>query len=376
MNMAEKKLFNEIRDEYQSYQLPFDEADWNDLEARLNKKDQKKAVFFISRKLYIPAAAAVAAGIILLVTVLSKQPANENIATINHEVVSNNVTQKELPVTETETQDYLPPAANPVIVASSRHTEKRNATNSVIVAVNPDVVNKEIAVVEDTCRALPAPFENVADNKPANTYVNKNNKQVNYPKEMEWGGMEPETTPSNFRVAANGGLNYNTSKLGYSVGASISKSISKKVALQADLAFLDNSRQSSYSQRNVTTRQISGLNGYYTAFDTSYQKTTKDYKQNYAQVALSVDLSLTQRNNVCVGVDVQRLLNGEQEDENNTSFQRASNWNSGVLLRYRYDLNQKLSLGLSYRQDVTSAIQKTWQNNALQVYLNYYIKSK
>ena len=46
------------------------------------------------------------------------------------------------------------------------------------------------------------------------------------------------------------------------------------------------------------------------------------------------------------------VLNGEQKDDrNNSSFQKASTWNSGVLLRYRHNLNQKLSLGLSYRQD-------------------------
>lgn len=371
MNMAEENLFKEIRDEYQSYELPFDEADWDSLVTRLDKKEQKKAVFFVSRKLYVPAAAAaIAASVILIVSILSREPQKDIVATDNHNAVPNNVARNEQPVIDTNAERASQPVfATVPVIRSAQYVQKE---------INRPVVEEtSIAVINDTARTEAVPSEKIVETKPTNNYVNRSNKPVNYPKEVEWGGMNQGNVPSGVRLAANGGLNYNTSKLGYSIGASISKSISKKVSIQADIAFLDNSRQSSYSQMNVTERQVNGLSGAYIERDTSYQKTTKDFKQNYAQVALSVDLALTKANSVSVGVDVQRLLNGEQEiDGSVTSFQRASSWNSGVLLRYRYDLNQKLSLGLSYRQDVTSALQNTWQNNALQVYLNYYIKSK
>jgi hypothetical protein len=362
--MEQKDLFEVFKDDFQSYEIPYDERDWEDLEKKLEEaRPKKKGFIIVLRKLYMPLA--MAAGIILLAGIF-RIPFNDRGSKADNTAA---VLPGMPPATiRPEVPDQAPATVlpNPPFAAREQPSPTARIQREQLF---PRDTAQYTMVSADTATAV------VNDPPPVN-----HPQQPKAASRRDWAfhpDIAPPAVAAGLRIAATGGLNYND-QMGYAIGAAFSKNLSKRLALQADVAFINNNIGFSYDRMDITERQVIGIGGVYTEYDTTIQNTSGKFRHNYAQVAFSFDLRLQERSHVSLGVDLQRLVNNDVPDRvaPGGSFPKLAPWNSGLIMRYRYSLNPKLGIGLTYRQDLTSALQNALQNNNLQINLSYSLKSK
>jgi len=380
--MKERDILDHLRQKIEEVPVPFEEADWNAMQAMLDRREQKKIIAFRPSynmwKAAGIAAAVLLAGVFMLTPWHKKQVVERDVA--QHQSEKQN-SQSPAPERKDNT---LPAVAAERVTPSAKTADKvpmaKQRSDTPGEALRPDQNDWIAGATENKDTVMhreqqPSSVITAKDVMTAKTEEKRKPVQKIDFSEFE----ERKATGLNKPYfIAGGGVLTGDRSLGYSLSTAVVKGLSKKLSLQAGVAYVYNDLKRDINQMTITSRTVSGIGGPEIEYDTTFARVNSRLPQNYAQAEVSLNLALLKNSNLLMGVDVQRLMRSKQEvDAINNSLidqQQLPLWNSGVKLRYQYAVIKNLALGLAYRFDVTSTFGNKQPNNFTQAYIIYQFK--
>lgn len=365
------KIFQVIRENYDSHKLPFDKADWNDMLKTLDKEEQKSRGWVIVIKRFgIPLG--IASGLIFAMTLFFNLNDTNNSQPYVKEDISSKLPPNHAEITPIDSMPGTALRTKVMDRSISQRIHNSKEVKKYDTGMIADTKRDGGKVLYDSATKVIRPREE--------SILVKEPKQL---KDISPGYFPPVDIDmrKNIQLAAAGGINYNSQKVGYSFGLNLSKNLTSKFFIQMDIGLNRNSRDASYAEQNVTiTAEVHpGIGGPDTIYryDTSMMSYTRVLRQNYGQATLSVGLKTFGNNNINLGVDLQRLMISKEElnviNANRDNTLPITMWNAGALLQYRHYLSKALSVGVAYRQDITGMLNNTYQNNTFRFNIHYIL---
>ncbi len=372
--MKEKEFLESLVNEVNEGMLPFQEEDWQHLQQRLDAAKRKKIFPFLPPRLrYLSAglAAALIVGIGLLYP--SIKPSGSNDTTP--------LSQKQAaPIGNTAIRESASPEENPVPPSLSISAAKKEIRTAAKEA-SPPLPAYVPVDFPDTSGIAPAKLApGTPTETPATAMVSEEKKQpVSFPDEETlplW--KEVHQTKNAPVFYAGGGVSYGGNAMGYAVKLGLEKPISSRFSLHTALALNTNDRNIAVSEIDrIIPKSVLTSNGNYTTYDTLYKQSHKDIAQAFAQALVGVDYNLYKNGKLGLSADAVRLLRSRQEldafNETLLTDKESSLWNVGLRIQYTQQVSRHFDIGALYRQDVSSMLHKTWENNFLQLLLIYKI---
>ena len=386
--MKENELFDSLRDKVNDEILPFDESDWQQLRSRLDSKRKKEIIPFIplSWKYILGGIAATTIMFVLLYyrgktdlkheDVVKQQPQKqiEQVIDTTRFIASQDDSSA---ILKPHLPEIIIPSANTALVHEKKPEiekpeVKRPGVNKqetrIEVAVSEEKKDKENVVADKVI-----PKSSTDESQPAP----EKKEYVNLP---DWNDDDVPHNRNKPVFLSGGGVNYQSQNLGYAVKIGMDKPVTSRFSINAELAVNTNSRNISINEISVADQPIVGNGGSYNFHDTTYNRIDKEFAQAFAQALVGFNYKLYSKGKAGMSVDALRVMRSKKDvaDFNNalTDGKTTPLWNVGLRLQYTQYLNHHFDLGAAYRQDVSSAINKTWQNNFLQLMIIYKLNEK
>ena len=381
--MKENELFELLKAEVDNEQLQFDENDWRNIRNRLDssKNSKKKFVFIIPiTKTYASTLGAVAATILAIILFnLPKEKEETKLPTTSIAIVDDK-DEKLKPIThipiKSPNADF---SKKQSIVPSISTTSK--TTNTLIKDLQPKLepLNTPVLTHEKTAESSTI----TATSKEVTPQIDQDflEKKNEYP---DWI-TEEELQPKNNQQPvffSGGGVNYQSENIGYAVKLGLDKPLSKRLSVSASLAVNTNNRNVYNSEIQSITPVLSPIlsNSDNVSYDTSYHNVQRELAQTFAQALVGVNYKLFQNSKIGVGVDAFRILQSRSNlDVSNDLIindKPTELWNFGMRLQYTQYLTRHFDVGTSYRQDISSMLNNSWQNNFLQLMIIYKVNER
>ncbi|HTN47256.1 MAG TPA: hypothetical protein VL098_12980 [Flavipsychrobacter sp.] len=373
--MKENELIELLKNEVEKHELPFNDSDWQALRTRLDKGREKRVLVLPA---YIKLLGAGLAASLLFFVLLFKQAGTQH--AVEQDVAGMQPgDQRKQPV-----PGKTAPALAESATTSSSKEPKQGLSRKVT------VTGKSLPYIQDTpspedsfmnssqseSLAEPAPIL-AAD--PTRSGIPKKTmaEPKNYPQDVMWRDEEVLAQAKPPIFSGGGGINYQSQNIGYAVKLGLDKPLSQRWSVSAALAVNTNNR--SFYQNEVEKIQqvvdFTSTGNMTTRLDTSYRGVEKAWQQTFAQAIVGVNYKLYSRGKAGMGVDAFRLMESRNRVEDYNELMRNDKptalWNFGVRVQYTQYLTNHFDVGASYRQDVSSVLSNSWENNFLQFMLIY-----
>ncbi len=346
--MAKTDFDNELQKKFAEEPLPFNEDQWQELQARLDKKERR--VLLLP---FVPATyrqMAVAATVVFAIVVIwlivpqrEKGIAEKNITVIEpKQPVASEVT----PENNTDT----------ILVAT-------NATVKQV--VKPRVINTTHDVIHDdidTTTGVQQSF--VEDDQPVRTTAQQRRQPKGDLHRFDFNEL-PQKYNNDISLSLNGGLTFIESGRGFQAGLAIKNSISHNISIETSVSYLHGSQHVFNRNERIEVEEviISSDTGSYQSYDTTVVAWFERSSRNlpYAQLSTAMSLRLHKKLNISLGPDLQKvLLAGDNlaklNDQLSHESKKVPSWDIGVGMRIQYALTKRIGCGVSYRESITDLV--------------------
>jgi hypothetical protein len=215
-------------------------------------------------------------------------------------------------------------------------------------------------------------------------------------KEQGWSNQDfvynhrNNNTPARTSLGIAGGLNYGTSRPGYTVGVNARRSLGSKFFVEGDVALVSNATQNASTVATTEYNTITDGSNIGTgtgqppvnAATAMKNASSKQSLNNlyYLQVAPSLGYRVYKQLSVSAGADVQRML---QHNNNETAMtvtdevKLIPETDIGLTGKIEYGITPKLVTGVSYREGLNAMMDSKYMNRSyLQVQVKFLFFNK
>lgn len=378
--MKENDFFESLVNKVNEGALPFNEKDWQLMQEKLDEERDRNIIPFLPiRMCYLSAglAAAVMIGIGLFYKLENPSEPKPQTPTgyVKREI--------HLPIKdEAEHRIILTgKSASKKNIAAVTKNNKVRKGNSVVKDVKPDTIIaiadssyfSDIRMVEKEPNE--EPIEIVADDeKKEEPIIIRDRETLPVWNEVHFAGNRSV-------FYAGGGVNYGAQAMGYAIKLGLEKPFTSRFSVHTALAVNTNDRNVTVSEIDkIVPTNIITTSGNYTSFDTFYKQSHRDFAQAFAQALVGVDYKLYKTGKLGLSADAVRLLKSRQQldyfNERLITDKISPLWNVGLRIQYTQQITRHFDIGTLYRQDVSGKINKTWENNFLQLMLIYKVGNR
>lgn len=380
--MNENEFLASLVKEVEEGVLPFHEADWQQLQARMDEKKERKLLPLIPlRWRYLSLGAA--AALILVFGLLYHPEKNTerntppSISSYTEKHVQKN---EQAAHTETALQKAKPPAAMALQKNETAMRKKgmKKKLTVVPVALSSDMekYSYSITSVQKQEAEEKTDVDIATAEEPSQENNNLQEKESSLPL---WNEVHFHTDKS--VIYAGGGVNYGAQAMGYAVKLGLEKPLTTRFSVHTALAVNTNNRNFTVNEIDKIIPKVNlSTSGNYTTYDTLYKQSHRDFAQAFAQALVGVDYKLYKNGKLGLSADAVRLLKSRQQADafNEKPFvdKTTALWNVGLRLQYTQRLTRHFDIGTLYRQDVSSKINKTWENNFFQLLFIYKVGNR
>ncbi len=288
------------------------------------------------------------------------------------------------PKDETQQNVELPQPAQESIIDKKENSEEQNPLQKIVPSSSNAIVNRtkssnnvisaqpintNTKKTENINSPIFEPYEKnliptpIAETKPHEEIVTNSNTMPVPTKSIT---KDPIFFPSddnfntprerNTAVSLAGGFNYGSLNAGYMASVNARQKIGSKLFIEGDLGFMQNQEVVAAS---MSTNQFNTI----TSGSTMGRPAKIEEKPNsiyYLQMSPSIGYQLHKNISVGVGADVQKLLDGNNEDRpvitTNDGFKLIPLWDAGVIGKTEYSISKRLKAGILYREGVNNLI--------------------
>lgn len=346
--MAKTDFDNELQKRFAEEDLPFNEQHWQELQARLDKKDRR--VLLLP---FIPAGyrrVAVAASVVFVIMIVwFVIPQSEK------SIVENNIA-----VIET-VQDVAPE----VISENTADVTPMKTNTAVKKVLKPRVINRKHDVIGNNIDTTKVAQQGLADDEePVRKATGKSSQtKGKYPR-FDFNEL-PQKYDNNMSLSLNGGLTFVESGRGFQAGIAIKNNISHNISIETSVSYLHGSQHVINKNERIKVEEVimPSDTGSYQTYDTTIITWFNGASRNlpYVQLATSMSLRLNKKLNVSLGPDLQKvLLTDDNLDSLNKQLsletKKVPAWDFGVGMRIQYALTNRIGCGLSYRESITGLV--------------------
>lgn len=372
--MKKNEFFESLVNEVNNGVLPFNEKDWQLMRARLDETRKRKVIPLIPVRLrYI--SAGVAAALIIGISLLYKpdEPSKPDIQHQSYHV------RKDL----SESKDHKQ-KNEPCLVEKNLSPTFAPHPGKIGNVSEEDFLTKE--TLSDASIVF-SDMQNLSDKEINEKELIEKSAEIAVPEEknkrtiIKGKGILPVWNKDHFRndrsvFFAGGGVNYGVQTMGYAVKLGLEKPLTTRFSVHTALAVNTNDRNITVNEIDrIVPKNIFTTNGNYTTYDTFYKQSHRDFAQTFAQALAGVDYKLYKKGKLGLSADAVRLLKSRQEvdafNEELMADKPTSLWNIGLRIQYTQQITRHFDIGTLYRQDVSSKLNGTWENNFFQLMLIY-----
>jgi len=396
--MSTSEFDERLRQKMDEGDFEFVPAQWSQMAQDLDASEHRKEA--PARKRYwlmlvgaMASTAAVWASVALFLKPGTDTPAPGSVTTVTVPVARGTQPVTAAPAESAIASATVAATTGAAAVTRTSQTDKQENTNaSPAVAVNTTV---PITATDTAALAVSATASDIFRSAPSK---NGGMQQQPTDEETSWSNQDfvhphMERDQARTSLGVSGGLNYGTSRAGYTLGVNARRKISRKFYVEGDLALVNNTTQNantlSTSEYNKISADITSTPGNSNppsnAFIASAVKnaSTKEALNSlyYLQVAPSFGYHVSRQLSLSAGADIQKML---QHNSGETAISLADNeiklipeTDIGITGKVEYGITPKLLTGLSYREGINAMMDSKYMNRRyLQVQVKFLIFNK
>lgn len=346
--MAKTDFDNELQKKFTEETLPFNEHQWQQLQARLDKKERGMLLLPFIPAGYRPMAAA-ASVVFVIIVVLFMIPQPEKGTVEKNITVIENKQALTPEVTDEINTDAIPVETRTVV----KQVAKPRVTHTI-----HDIIRNDI----DTTTVMKQPV--VYNEEPVQTIAKQGRQLKEGLPRFDFNEL-PQNYKNDMSLSLNGGLTLVESGRGFQAGIAIRNNVSHNISIETSVSYLHGSQQVFNKNELIKIEEVivQSDTGSYQSYDTTVIAWLESSSRNlpYAQLSTALSLRVHKKLNLSLGPDLQKvLLTGDNLSSLNKQLsaetKKVPSWDVGVGLRVQYILTKRIGCGISYRESITDII--------------------